>query len=150
LLEVGRVARPHGIRGAVVVDLITDRYERLEPGAVLSTDGGGLVVVASRPFGRRWLVDFEGVVDRGGAERLAGTVLRAVALDDPEELWVHDLVGCEVVEEDGTRRGRVESVQANPASDLLVLEGGALVPLTFVVDVKDRRILIDPPAGLFD
>ena len=77
-------------------------------------------------------------------------MLRAVAIDDPEELWVHDLVGCEVVEADGTPRGRVVELQANPAADLLVLAGGALVPLTFVVDVAAGRVLVDAPAGLFD
>jgi 16S rRNA processing protein RimM len=150
VLEVGRVARAHGIRGSVVVDLVTDRIERLEPGSVLSSDEGDLTVVASRPFGSRWLVDFQGIADRNRAEQLAGRVLRAVAIDDPEEWWVHDLVGSEVVEVDGTGRGRVVELLANPASDLLVLEGGALVPLTFVVDVAAGRILVDVPAGLFD
>jgi 16S rRNA processing protein RimM len=150
VLEVGRVARAHGIRGSVVVDLLTDRDERLAPGSVLSIDDGELTVVAARPFGRRWLVDFEGVADRNRAEQLAGRVLRAAAIDDPDELWVHDLVGCEVVEVDGTERGRVVELQANPASDLLVLADGALVPLTFVVDVAAGRILVDAPAGLFD
>jgi 16S rRNA processing protein RimM len=150
VLEVGRVARAHGIRGSVVVDLVTDRHERLEPGSVLQVDEGELTVVAARPFGRRWLVDFEGIGDRNRAERLAGEVLRAAAIDDPDELWVHDLVGCEVVEVDGTPRGRVVELQANPAADLLVLAGGALVPLTFVVDVAAGRILVDAPAGLFD
>jgi 16S rRNA processing protein RimM len=150
VLEVGRVARAHGIRGSVVVDLVTDRIERLEPGSVLSSDEGDLTVVAARPFGSRWLVDFQGVADRSRAEQLAGRVLRAEAIDDPDEWWVHDLVGCEVVEVDGTDRGRVVELLANPASDLLVLEGGALVPLTFVVDVAPGRILVDVPAGLFD
>jgi 16S rRNA processing protein RimM len=150
VLEVGRVARAHGIRGSVVVDLVTDRHERLEPGSVLSTDEGDLTVIAARPFGRRWLVDFEGVADRNQAEQLAGRVLRAAAIEDPDELWVHDLVGREVVEADGTPRGPVVELQANPAADLLVLSSGALVPLTFVVDVSADRILVDVPAGLFD
>jgi 16S rRNA processing protein RimM len=150
VLEVGRVARAHGIRGSVVVDLVTDRHERLEPGSVLSTDEGDLTVVAARPFGRRWLVDFEGVADRNQAEQLAGSVLRAAAIEDPDELWVHDLVGREVVEADGTPRGPVVELQANPAADLLVLSSGALVPLTFVVDVSADRIVVDVPAGLFE
>jgi 16S rRNA processing protein RimM len=149
-LEIGRVARAHGLRGSVVVDLITDRHERLDPGSVLSSVQGDLRVVASRPFGARWLVDFEDVVDRSGAEQLAGTVLRAEALDDPAELWVHDLVGCEIVEADGSKRGRVVAVQANPAADLLVTEGGALVPVTFVTESSAGVVHIDAPPGLFD
>jgi 16S rRNA processing protein RimM len=63
---------------------------------------------------------------------------------------VHDLVGSEVVEVDGTRHGAVVAVQANPASDLLVMEDGNLVPLRFVVGREDRRIVVDVPAGLFE
>jgi 16S rRNA processing protein RimM len=150
LLEVGHVAKAHGIRGEVVVDLITDVAERVDAGAHLSTNRGELVVASSRPFGHRWLVNFEGVTDRDTAEGLAGLVLRAPAIEDPAALWVHDLVGCEVVEQDGRGRGRVEAVQANPASDLLVLEGGALVPVIFIVESAPGRVVIDPPAGLFE
>jgi 16S rRNA processing protein RimM len=65
---------------------------------------------------------------------------------------VHELVGAEVVDVDGVGHGRIEAVQDNPASDLLVLESGALVPLTFVVGWDERgvRLRIDPPPGLFD
>ena len=55
-----------------------------------------------------------------------------------------------VCEADGTKRGRVQSVQANPASDLLVLESGALVPLTFLVEQSGDRLVVDVPDGLFD
>jgi 16S rRNA processing protein RimM len=150
LLEVARVAKAHGLRGEVVVDLITDREERVAPGTRLTGPSGELEIVASRPFGHRWLVCFEGVVSREQAEALAGTVLSAEAMDDPNVLWVHDLVGSDVVERDGTERGRVESVQANPAADLLVLDSGALVPMVFVVEVGPGRIVVDPPAGLFE
>ena len=54
------------------------------------------------------------------------------------------------VEVDGTERGVVTAVEANPASDLLVLDTGHLVPLRFVVARDDGRVTIDPPAGLFD
>ena len=60
LLEVGRISRPHGLRGEVVVALTTDRTERLTPGTALSTDKGVLVVRASRPHQDRWIVAFEG------------------------------------------------------------------------------------------
>jgi len=46
--------------------------------------------------------------------------------------------------------GRVVSVEANPAHDLLVLDGGALVPMVFVVEQRDGVVVIDPPEGLFD
>ena len=150
LLEVGRVDKPHGLRGEVVVTLTTDRTERLDPGTVLSTDGGDLVVVTSQTHQHRFIVQFEGVASREAAERLRGTVLRAEPLDDPDALWVHELIGALVVDADGTERGAIEAVQANPASDLLVLDTGALVPVQFVVESTPERVVVDPPAGLFD
>jgi 16S rRNA processing protein RimM len=150
LLEVGRVSRAHGLAGEVVVELVTDRTERVEPGARLAGPAGELVVATSRAFGARWLVVFEGVTSRAQAEALRGARLSAAPLDDPSALWVHELVGSVVVEPDGTERGRVTAVQDNPAADLLVLDDGALVPVTFVIDAVPGRVVIDPPAGLFD
>jgi 16S rRNA processing protein RimM len=150
LLEVGRVAKPHGLRGEVVVRLTTDRTERLAPGTVLHTDRGDLAVVASRPHQDRWIVSFAGVGDREAADRLRGLVLRAEPLDDPDELWVHDLVGASVVTVAGETVGTCVSVVANPASDLLEMDNGALVPLAFLVDHAPGRVTIDPPEGLFD
>ena len=148
LLEVGRVVKPHGLRGEVIVSLVTDRTERLAPGSILSSAGGPLEVVRSSPHQGRWIVTFAGVADRGGAESLRDTVLSAPPLHDPATLWVHELVGCEVVGVEGGSHGRVEGVEANPASDILVLDGGGLVPLCFVVSHEPGRVVIDPPAGL--
>jgi 16S rRNA processing protein RimM len=150
LLEVGRIVKPHGLRGEVVVDLITDRTERLDPGAVLATDRGDLVVEAARPHHGRWIVVFEGCTTREQADDLRGVALRAGALDDPDELWVHDLVGAEVVTTGGDTVGRCVAVVANPAADLIELDGGALVPVVFVVDAVPGRVVVDPPDGLFE
>jgi 16S rRNA processing protein RimM len=150
-LEVGHIAKAHGIRGEVIVDLITDRLERLAPGAVLETIRGLLTVRSSAPHQHRWRVQFDGVSDRTAAEALHGLVLRAEPLaDDSGELWVHELIGCAVVSRDGTTHGTVASVEANAASDLLVLDDGRMVPIVFVDRVEDRVILIDPPPGLLD
>jgi 16S rRNA processing protein RimM len=150
LLEVGRIVKPHGLRGEVVVDLVTDRVERLDQGAVLATDRGDLVVAAARRHHDRWIVAFEGRATREQADELRGLALRATAIDDPSELWVHDLVGAEVVTTGGDPVGRCVSVVANPAADLIELDGGALVPVVFVVGAAPGRITIDPPEGLFD
>jgi 16S rRNA processing protein RimM len=109
-----------------------------------------MTVVSSRPHQRDWIVAFEGIPDRNTAETFRGLVLRAEPLDDPDALWVHELVGARVEEQDGTERGTVTAVEANPASDLLVLDTGALVPLRFVVSHEAGRVVIDAPAGLFD
>ena len=130
------------------MDLVTDRTERVSPGSVLFTPSGELRVVHSVPHKRRWIVAFEGVADHAGAEALRGAVLSAEPLHDPAALWVHELVGSEVVSVDGRRHGTVVCVEANPASDLLVLDDGALVPLRFVVASEADRVVIDPPEGL--
>jgi 16S rRNA processing protein RimM len=151
LLEVGRITKAHGLRGEVVVWLSSDRVERVAPGSVLHADGRRLVVAASRPHGDRHLVSFEGVDRREDAEALRGTVLRGAPIEDPDALWVHELIGCEVRTTDGAARGTVESVLANPASDLLVLEGGTLVPVAFVVEgPRDGVVVVDTPPGLFE
>ena len=150
LLDVGRIIKPHGLRGEVVVELTTDRRERIEPGTVLSSDRGPLTIVSSRPHQDKWLVTFEGIADRTAAERWLGVALRAESIDDPDALWVHELIGTEVVEPDGTRRGRVVAVVENPAHDLLELDSGALVPIVFVSGCADGITTVVVPDGLFE
>ncbi|MCX7619242.1 MAG: ribosome maturation factor RimM [Acidimicrobiales bacterium] len=151
LLEVGRIDKPHGLRGEVVVRFTTNNLDRVKPGARLESEQGTLVVVAARRHNERWIVRFEGFADRNAAEALRGLVLRAEPGPRGDELWVHELIGSTVVEVDGTVRGTVIAVVDNPASDLLELDSGALVPLTFVTDqTRPGRIVVDVPAGLFD
>jgi 16S rRNA processing protein RimM len=151
LLDVGRIVKPHGLTGEVVVELYADRSTRLDPGAVFSSARGALRVESARPFGGRYLVRFEGVSGREDAEGWRGVVLRAEPLDEPDTLWVHELVGAEVVDAAGTVLGRIGSVEPNPASDLLVLEDGGLIPLRFVTESEPgRRVVVDIPAGLLE
>ncbi|MDQ3897855.1 MAG: ribosome maturation factor RimM [Actinomycetota bacterium] len=152
MLEVGRIIKAHGIRGEVIVDLVSNRPEvRLAPGSVLSSDRGDLEVLSASPHQGRWIVAFAGIPDRNAAEMYRGVVLSAEPLeDDGDTLWVHELVGAEVVDLAGRSYGAVEAVEANPASDLLVLSGERLVPLVFVVIKAPGRVVIDPPPGLLD
>ena len=150
LLEVGRIGKAHGIRGEVIVTLTTNRTERVAPGTVLHGAGREFVVRRSSPHQNAWIVAFDGVSDRNGAEALRGTVLSAPPLDDPEALWVHELIGSQVVDADGTALGTIEAVEANPASDLLVLDGGGLIPLRFMTERAPGRITVEVPPGLLD
>ena len=151
LLDVGAVARPHGLRGQVVVHFVTNRPERMVVGAVFATDRGDLRIADIRRIGNRWVVLFEGIGSLDEAESLRGVVLRAAPIDDPDALWVHDLLGAEVVDgADGRLIGTVAAVVENPASDLLELDGGGLVPLHFVVDHVPGRVTVELPAGLLD
>lgn len=151
MLEVGRITRPHGVRGDVGVVLTTNRTERLETGAVLVAGDRRLVVQNSRPHKGAWIVAFGGVSDRNAAEAVSGTVLYAEPIDDPDELWVHELIGAVVVDQYNTRQGVVVGVVDNPASDLLELDSAALVPVKFVIDLMpSERITVDVPDGIFD
>ena len=165
MLEVGRIAKVHGLRGEVVVALSTDRLERVAPSAELlavrpsapppvgpdDPSAQLLVVETSRPHGDRWLVRFSGSDRREDAEALRGLVLFGEPLDVEDVLWVHELVGATVRTVDGRDRGVVTAVQANPAADLLVLDSGALVPVVFVVGgPEDGVVVVDVPDGLFE
>jgi 16S rRNA processing protein RimM len=151
MLEVARITKPHGLRGEVIVHLVTDRVERVAPGSLLSSRRGEMRVEASRPHQRDWIVSFAGYADRNEVEVLRGLVLSAPPLEgENDELWVHELIGSVVATPDGTEHGRVASVEANPASDLLVLDDGRLVPLNFLVDRSPGRLVVDVPAGLLD
>ena len=151
VLEVGRILRPHGVRGDVVVRFTSEREERRAVGAVVLGPDGPLTVAAARHLsGGDWVVRYAEVPDRGAAEALHGAVLSAEAIDDPDELWVHQLLGSLVVDQDGCERGTVAEVHEGVAADLLVLDTGHLVPVTFVVGHGPGRIEVDVPDGLFD
>lgn len=145
------VARPHGLRGDVVVRFLTNRGERMEPGSVFVTDGGELRIERVRRHGQRWIVGFHGVATIEAAQALRGVVLRAAPIDDPDALWVHQLIGADVVDvADGRSLGTVTAVVENPASDLLEIDGGGLIPLRFVVEHTPGRVVVRIPPGLLD
>jgi 16S rRNA processing protein RimM len=138
----------------VVVQLWTDQTRRVDAGTELTSARGILTVVWSKPFGEdRYIVQFEDVADRSAAESLRGLELEAEPLDDvPDVLWVHELVGAAVRDAAGTALGTVASVEANPASDLMVLESGGLIPVRFVTahDAAARTVDVVIPEGLLD
>ncbi len=147
-MEVARIARAHGLAGDVLVTLTSDVAERLAPGAQLIAEAKTLTVKSAHQHGQKWIVRFENVHDRTGAEALRGTVLCADVDDVQDGLWVHNLVGLDVVDANGTNRGAVSAVIANPAHDLLELSDGTLVPSVFITSVDDV-IVVDVPEGIF-
>jgi 16S rRNA processing protein RimM len=152
LLEVGRVGRAHGLRGEVHIVAVSNVTERFAPGSRLLVGDRPLTVKSSRAAGSGWVVQFAGVAGRDEAEALRGKSVRAEELEvAPEgEIFVHDLIGAEVRDRAGARIGSVEAIQANPAHDLLVLDGGALVPSVFIVELAPGVVVVDLPEGLLD
>jgi 16S rRNA processing protein RimM len=178
LVAVGRIGRAHGLRGEVSVIPWTDTPdERFVVGVALTVgngqgrvlpDAAPLVIETARVHSGRWLLGFQDVVDRNGAESLHGRTLMlpAVArpaITDPDEFYDSDLVGLTATTADGTSLGRVTDVVHGPVGDYLVLsvagDGDAaarehLVPFVSaivpVVDVAGGTITVDPPEGLFE
>jgi len=153
LLEVGRIDRPHGLSGEVVVTLLSTRPERLAPGSLLASRHGPLTVRSSRSHQHRFLVQFDQIPDRETAEEWRGVVLSAEPIQEPDDgtLWAHQLIGATVIDQHGIGHGIVRSVIDNPASDLLELDNGRLIPAVFVVGhVVGQEIRVDVPIGLLD
>jgi len=154
LLEIGRIGKAHGLAGQVLVRLTTNVDDRLAPGTEVTLDRADrrvLEVVSARPHHDRWIVTFAGLASREDADAVRGSVLLAAPLDhddDPDALWIHELIGAEVVDVDGISHGTVVTVLDNPASDILELDSGRLVPLNFVVDHAPGRVVVDVPPGL--
>lgn len=171
---VGRIGKPHGVRGEVTVETRTDEPERrFADGAVLRTQtpqgtpphGPGrpaeLTVAATRWHQSRLLVTFEEVAGRDAAEAVRGLLL-AVEVDpderpeDPEEFYDHQLVGLRVVTTDGEDVGELVEVVHGPAQDLLSVRAadGREILVPFVaeivpeVDVPSGRLLVHDVPGL--
>ena len=163
---VGRIARAHGIRGQVIVNLDTDFPEaRFQTGAELFIERGGAVnalrLTTVRFHRNRPVVGIEGVTTMNDAEALAGCELRVpadwlVPLPAGTFYW-HDLVGCRVETRDGQAVGTVSGVEGTMAGSRLVIDGARgeiLIPLTdhicTTIDVGAKRIVVEPLEGLLD
>ena len=163
MVLLGRIGAAHGIAGAVRVKPFTANPESLGGyGDLVAEDGRTFQVKTLRPAGEMLVVEFAGVTDRKAAEALNGTELfvprdRLPKIDD-EEFYHADLVGLDAVTRDGAQLGVVSAVQNYGAGDLIEIERGSggtvLVPFTRdavpEIDLKGRRVVIDPPPGLLD
>lgn len=149
---MGRIGKPHGVRGDVFVSFTSDVEDRHRIGAQLwvHDDGSGepLVIESVRPQKDRFVVHFAGCDDRNDAEKLTNTFLYAPPIEDASALWVHQLIGSEVVDVHGHTWGECTGVVHNPAHDILEVNGSILVPMPFVVSCDGKTTLIDPPEGL--
>ena len=166
MVVVGRVARPHGLRGHVVINPDTDFVEiRFAPGSAMWTRADGddevLTVAASRIQGGRPVVAFEGVTRVEDAERLAGRELRVpeAALQPLQAgtFYEHQLVGCAVETVSGDAVGTVSRVEGGVGGSRLIVDGARgeiQIPLAIeictAVDVAAKRIRIEPPPGLLE
>lgn len=163
---VGRVIRPHGVRGEVAVDVASDRPARFAAGSRLRATIGDaereLRVERARPVRAGLLVTFAGIGDRDEAEALRGAALEvdrsAVPPAAAGEYYYWELVGALCVDERAGEIGRVADVEESPAGLLLLVEDGRgrRLVLPFVtafvagVDRAARRIDWRLPEGLIE
>lgn len=163
---VGRIGRPHGIRGEVTIEVLTDDPgTRFALGAVLRTDPvevGPLTVESTARSGRVGIVRFAGFDDRDAAETLRGTVLQVdiddlPPIDDADEYYDHQLIGLSARSMLGDELGTVSGVLHAPAAPVLIVTrpdgSDELVPFVSAivptVDLAAGTLTIDPPDGMF-
>ncbi len=166
---VGRIRKPHGIRGDLVVEALCD-----EPDAIfaagrrvfLSPLGGAITpaettINSARPFKAGWIVAFHGIGDRNDVEAWRGRELLVpddeLAPPADDELWRHEIVGLRVVDTSGAEVGEVTDLFELPQGLLLdVRTARGVVSVPFVdaivvgVDRSSRTLTIDPPDGLLE
>jgi 16S rRNA processing protein RimM len=157
MVEIGRVTRPHGVRGELRVAPHDPASTVLAGVDAVALDGRPYRVASARAVNGAYLLRLDGVGDRNAAEELRDarvSVARdALGLSEDDILLV-DLVGCAVFLEDGSPWGEVVEVSVGPQDRLVIHDGSVerLLPLVdaFVVavDVDNRRIVVAPPDGL--
>ncbi len=167
---MGRIGKPHGLRGEVTVDVRTDEPERrFSAGTTLratspagaASQRSSLTVAASRWHQGVLLATFEELTDRTAAEGARGTVLHATLgpdeqPEDPDEFYDHQLIGLQAVDLDGESLGEVTAVVHGAAQDLLSVRTpdgrDALVPFVAAlvpeVSLEQNKVVIADRPGL--
>ena len=142
-VQVGRVGKPHGLRGAFVVTEASTDPERFAEGATVYVGREPALVVEAKEAGGRMVVRLDHQVARGAALEVPASELPPAG---DGAFYVFELVGMAVQEEDGRELGRVRDVLPGVANDVLDLEGGIALPLVedcvLAVDVEQRRITV--------
>jgi len=165
-LAIGRIIAPHGIRGEVKVEVLTDFPERFKPGSRALLGAGSedpearpVKIVAARPHKGGLLVKLDIVPDRNAAELVRDRYLlipetEAMPLGDHEN-YLHDLVGLQVETTDGQLLGELKEVLFTKANDVYVVrgpDGEVLLPairnVVLRVDLPARRMIVALPEGL--
>jgi 16S rRNA processing protein RimM len=156
-VEIGGVARAHGIRGEVVIVTHDPESDTLGSVERVFVNGVARKITNARDTHRGWLVQLEGVVTRNDAEALRGAKIEVLrddlALDD-DDVLLADIIGCKVVLLDGTPWGEVAGIDTGPGQNRLIIHDNGverLVPLVDAlvpkIDLDARVVTVDPPEG---
>ena len=143
LISIGRVGKPHGIKGAFAVEEASEEPERFAVGATVLAAGEPAEVVESKRAGGRLVIRLDRPVSRGTELQI-----RREELGETEEgeFYVFQLLGLDVVQEGGRELGKVTHVAPGVANDVLELDSGLALPMVEAcvqeVDLAARRILV--------
>lgn len=158
---VGRVLRPHGLRGELRVSSFSASGVNLQAGRALYLDAKRRRVQRARPDRDAWIVQLDGLRDRDEAERYRGALLEApdaeVERESDDSFFIHELIGLRVLTVDGQEVGELVDVLQPGANDVYVVrgeQGEVLVPaigdVIDRVDVDGGVVFITPLPGMLD
>lgn len=158
---VGRVLRPHGLRGEVRVEAFSSSARHIQRGRPVSIDGARRIVQEARPDRGVWILKLEGLHDRNSVEGLRSMLLEVpdaeVVRDDDESYFVHELIGLRVHTPDGQDLGKIVDVMATGANDVWVIrseKGEILAPaigeVIQEIDIPRGLAIITPLMGMLD
>jgi len=156
-IEIGGIARAHGIRGEVAIVTHDPASQTLATIDQIYVGEVAYRVLGARPTQKGWLVELDGVTDRNAAEALRGqpvAVDRAALQLADGEILLDDLVGCRVVLADGAPWGTIAAVDIVGQDRLVIHDGDVerLLPLVdaFVtnIDLDAGVVTVEPPEGL--
>ncbi|HUF39014.1 MAG TPA: ribosome maturation factor RimM [Anaerolineales bacterium] len=161
-IVVGRIGRPHGVKGEVRLKILTDFPERLVAGkqVYLGENKAPVTILGLRGAGDSLILSLAGVSDRIEAGLLRSTFVYVHLSEVPDlpegEFYSHDLIGLEVITELGETLGRISEILYTGANDVLVVvgEGGierllpAIDDVILSIDLEASRVLVRLLPGL--
>lgn len=158
---VGRVLRPHALRGELRVEAFSPTARNIQRGRPVYLDGVRRIVQEARSDRGAWIVKLGGLTDRTAAERVRGRLLEApdaeIIRDDDESFFVHELIGMHVVTDGGREMGRIVEVMPTGANDVWVVRGDdgdlmvpAIAEVVREVKVAEGLVIITPLMGMLD
>ncbi len=153
LILLGRITGAHGIRGAVKIKSFTSDAKAIASYGPLQTGDGRVIdILRIKPAKDEFIADLKDVKDRNAAEALSGTDLfiarEKLPPAQPGEFYLHDLIGKDVLA-DGAALGKVASIENYGAGDLMELDNGELIPVSFITRAADA-VTVDLPPAYFE
>ncbi len=163
-LVVGRIVKPHGIKGQVEIFILTDTPQRFKPGAVFhlvppTPEITSVTLTEVKYKKGRVVARLENIKDRESAEALGGRELTWPSSESEKPqgaYWLHEVIGCEVETVDGVRLGKVAEVLRTGSNDVYVIKGKsehmipAIKEVIQSIDPVKKLMVIKPMPGLLE